>query len=463
VTAERMAAGTAAEPLVADVVVCGAGAAGLATARALDSIGLDVLVLEKTPRQPLVWKGEVFQPGALGTLESWGVLHRLEERRALRLNRLVVRTADGAELLPMDYSTLDGDRPWMLAHDHLTILDCLQASLSPSVRVLRGVRVEDAVRDAHGRITGLRAVRGDQQLDVRARLVVAADGMSSRLRKLCGIEESPQPYGHRLLSFELAGAPAVADEVTAYVTERGAVMLYPLPEDRIRIYAQVAADEVRAADPERMRRWGAQLVEQVPALQPLAEALLADLDRRQLLPVWQYRSPTLVRPGIVLAGEAAHIVHPIAAWGMNTSVADAAALAARIASVNLADHAALDQALLDYERERTGPIGDIHTMSHNITRMTTGTTPAKRRLGRRVLRGTARSPRLRYLVTYNMSGLGWRELGPLDRLAQIGVLPDFKARTFRAPQPVSPTPAPQSAPAPVSAPHEDGQREDADR
>jgi 2-polyprenyl-6-methoxyphenol hydroxylase-like FAD-dependent oxidoreductase len=435
VTADRMTVETAtepavAEPLEADVAVCGAGVAGLAMARALDSIGLDVLVLEKTPRQPLVWKGEVLQPGALGTLDSWGVLRRLEARGAVRLNRLVARASDGAELLPMDFSVLVGERPWMLAHDHVTILECLRASLSPSVRVLRGVRVEDTVRDARGRIAGLRAAHQGKEVDIRTRLVVAADGMSSRLRKLCGIEVSPQPYDHRLLSFELAGVPETTDEVSAYVTERGLVMVYPLPEDRTRIYVQVAADEVRAADAERMHRWGERLLEQVPALQPLAKTLLADLDRRQLLPVWRYRSPALTRPGIVLAGEAAHVVHPLAAQGMNTSIADAAALAARIAAVDLADRAALDKALRGYERDRIGRIGDIHTMSHNAARMMTGTTPGNRRLGRRLLSGTARSPRLRYLVTYNMSGLGMHPLGTLDRLAQLGVLPDFRARGF---------------------------------
>jgi 2-polyprenyl-6-methoxyphenol hydroxylase-like FAD-dependent oxidoreductase len=427
-----------AELLEADVAVCGAGVAGLAVARALDLLGLDVLVLEKTARQPLVWKGEVLQPGALGTLDSWDVLRRLEARRAVRLNRLVARTADGAELLPMDFSVLGAERPWMLAHDHITILECLTASLRPNVRILRGVRVEDAVRDADGRISGLRAVRSEQDLDIRVRLVVAADGMSSRLRKLCGISVSPQAYDHRLLSFELPGLPEATDEVSAHVTERGLVMVYPLPADRTRIYVQVGADEIRTADAERLRRWAQHLVEQVPALQPIGKSLMDNLDQRQLLPVWRYRSPALVRPGLVLAGEAAHVVHPLAAQGMNTSIADAAALAGLLAGANLTDHAAVGRALAAYERDRIGRISDIHTMSHNAARMMTGAKPADRRLGRRLLSGTARSPRLRYLVTYNMSGLGMRPLRTVDRLAQLGVLPDFRARTFRAPLPPAP-------------------------
>lgn len=420
----------AADPLDTDVVICGSGVAGLAAACALGQLGLDVVLLDKKPRQPPIWKGEVLQPGSLGALHAWDVLHRLEARRAVRLNRLVARTADGAELLAMDFGILDGGWPWMLAHDYVTILECLGESLGSTVRWRRGVLVNDIIKNAHGRIAGVHAAQGDRNLAIRARLVVAADGMSSRLRKLTGISVSPVAYHHRLLSFELSGVPEADDEVSAHITDRGLVMVYPLPDDRTRVYIQVQADELRAADTARMRQWIEDLIEQVPALVPFAKALEDNLERRQLFPVWRYRAPILVRPGIVLVGEAAHVVHPLAAQGMNTSIGDADALAARLAAVDIADDAAVDGALRAYERDRMGRIRDIHTMSHNAARMMTGTSPGRRLLGRRLLSGTAKSGRLRYLTTYNMSGLGMRPLSTMDRLVQLGALPDLRARGF---------------------------------
>lgn len=71
-------------------------------------------------------------------------------------------------------------------------------------------------------------------------------------------------------------------------------------------------------------------------------------------------------------------------------------------------------------------------MSHNAARMMTSTSRGGRVLGRCLLRGTARSGRLRYLTTYNMSGLGMRPLGALDRLVQLGVLPDRMTRPLVA-------------------------------
>ncbi|MFI9332831.1 FAD-dependent oxidoreductase [Kitasatospora sp. NPDC052868] len=424
-TAGQQATGwRAAGPEDADIVICGAGVAGLAAACALGRLGLDVLLVEKQRYQPPVAKGEVLQPGSLNLLHDWGVLRGLEARRAVRLNRLVARRDDGSELLAMDFAQLDTERSWMLAHDYATILECLGEALGPTVRREGGVLVEDLLRDGHGRVTGVRAGGGRE---IRARVVLAADGRSSRLRRLSGMTADPVAYGHRLLCFELSGKPPVADEVSAYVTDRGLVMVYPLPDDRIRVYVQVAADELRKADRARLRQWCEALLADVPALGPLAGALQDGLDSRQLLPVFQFRAPSLVRPGIALIGEAAHGVHPLAAQGMNTAIGDAAALASRLAGADLASPAAADAALRAYETERLERIKGIHTMSHNAARMMTSTSRSGRVFGRRLLSGTARSGRLRYLTTYNMSGLGMRPLGPLDRLVQFGVLPERRA------------------------------------
>ena len=66
-----------------DVVVCGAGVGGLAAARALGTLGLRVLVVDKqrTPRD--VAKGEVLQPGALRARRRWGT-DRMQTRNGGR-------------------------------------------------------------------------------------------------------------------------------------------------------------------------------------------------------------------------------------------------------------------------------------------------------------------------------------------------------------------------------------------
>ncbi|MEV7231864.1 NAD(P)/FAD-dependent oxidoreductase [Polymorphospora sp. NPDC051019] len=418
------------DQLDTDVVICGSGVAGLATACALGRLGLDVVLVEKRRQQPHIAKGEVLQPGSLRILQGWEVLHRLESRQAVRLNRLVAREADGDELATMDFGTLGGNRSWMLSHDYSTILECTGEALGETVRLRRGVLANELIRDAGGRVAGVRVSEGGREYEIRARLVVAADGMSSRLRRMAGMSADPVAYGHRLLSFELADVPVAPDEVSAYVTRRGLVMIYPLPHERTRVYVQVAPDELRRADAARLEHWCAELVADVPALAPFAHLFKEALDRRQLLQVWRYRALSLVRPGIALVGEAAHGVHPLTAQGMNTAIGDAHTLAVHLAGTAPGATAAVDEALRGYENERLSRIRDIHVMSHNAARMMTSTSRVGRMLGRRLLSGTGRSARLRYLTTFNMSGLGMRPLTGFDRLVQLGVLPDPKARSF---------------------------------
>jgi len=418
-----------------DAVVCGAGAGGLASARALGALGLRVLVVDKQPRPRPVAKGEVLQPGALRVLRRWGTERLLEQRSGVRLGHLVVRDPAGTPLMALDYGQLpEGDR-WLLSHDHLTILDALAEGLGPAVEVRRGALVEEALHDGSGRVTGVAVTEGGRRYEVHAPLTVAADGISSRLRRAAGIDARRVDYPHRLASFDLAGAPR-ADDFSAYLGARGLRLVYALPGDRVRLYVQTAPDELRGArDRAALAAWAEGVVAEVPALEPLSGPLLAGLDSRQTLPVSRFLSPRLAVPGMAFVGEAAYAVHPMAAQGMNTAITCAASLADR-----LAEHldgaaptaATVDAALRAYQAERRPILAHAATTSDNAARMVTDLTWRGRVVGRRAVRFTGRNPRLLHTVTYNMSGLGPRPMTFLDRLHQLGVLPD--PRAHRVPQ-----------------------------
>ncbi|MFD0489482.1 FAD-dependent oxidoreductase [Saccharopolyspora spinosporotrichia] len=305
-----------------DVVVCGAGVAGLAAACALGRLGRRVLLLDKQERIRPVAKGEVFQPGALAILHGWGVAPRLEAAGALRLEKLVARDADGGARMVLDYARLPARNNWLLAHDYPVILDALARSLPDTVELRRGELVTGLVSDG-GRVTGVR-IADDA---VEAALVVAADGMSSRLRREAGIEVRRDEYPHRLVALELHDAPEVEPDFSAYVTPRGLRLRYPLPDGRIRLYAQAGAHELRGLDADGLDRWVGDLVRETPALAPLEASIRASLAGRQVLPVSRFLAPALAAPGLALVGESGHAVHPMAAQGMNSAIADAHELA----------------------------------------------------------------------------------------------------------------------------------------
>lgn len=442
-----------------DVVVCGAGAGGLAAAHALGGLGLRVLVAEKQRARRPVAKGEVLQPGALRVLRRWGTEALLTGRSAVRLGRLVVRDPHGVPVMALDYGQLpDGDRS-LLAHDHLAVLDALTAGLGPRVELLRGVRVAEALRDDSGRVAGVRLEEGGRERTVHAPLVVAADGIGSRLRRDAGIGGSRSEYPHRLVSFELEGTSRQPGDFSAYLTDRGLRLVYPLPGGRVRLYVQARSDELRGLDREATARWAAQAVSEVPDLEPLAGAVRAAAGTRQMFPVARFLAERLAVPGLALVGEAAYAVHPMAAQGMNTAITSAAALADQLAArldaplqeaarrdverqdaarqegpVSTAGSppegltpAKVDAALHSYQDERLPVLAHAARTSDNAARMVTDLSLPGRLLGRRAVRCTGANPRLLHTITYNMAGLGPRPLTLLDRLHQIGLLPDPRA------------------------------------
>lgn len=405
-----------------DVIVAGAGVAGLAAACALGRLGHRVLVLDKQPGPSTAPKGEVLQPGSLAILRDWGVVDRLEDAGALRLSRLVARGPGGDARMTLDYGHLPAGHPWLLAHDYPAILAALTDALPASVEVRRGAVVRGLLRDGD-RVTGVRTGDGSSA----AALVVAADGVSSRLRRAAGIEVRRRDYAHRLAAFDLHGAPETEPDFSAYVTDDGLRLRYPLPGGRVRLYVQVGPDELRGLDSDALRSWAGFVAQGCPALEPLAAALRDGVEHRQVLPVSRFLAGALAVPGLALVGESGHAVHPMAAQGMNSAIADAHELATVLRQGGSLAAPVVDHALTRYDAARRENLRHIGRTSHNAARMIT----ERSWVGRRALRGTGGNDRIRHEVMHTMSGLGVRRLTPIDRLHQVGVLPD--PRSHRVP------------------------------
>lgn len=104
--------------MTADVVVAGAGAAGLACAHALGALGLRVLVLDRQRAPASIAKGEILQPETVRILDSWGALDALRATGARPVGRLAIRDAHGEPLLCLDYAGLPGAYRQILCADY---------------------------------------------------------------------------------------------------------------------------------------------------------------------------------------------------------------------------------------------------------------------------------------------------------------------------------------------------------
>ena len=181
----------------ADVIVVGAGPAGATTAFYLAQSGLDVLLLEKSrfPREKVC--GDGLTPRAVKTLVGMGI--SVSEQDGWVRNK-GLRVIGAGKRLELPWPELASYPGYGLVRTRLDLDETLaRRAQQAGARLLEGVTVTGPVRDERtGRMTGVAAKTADGGEDrtYRARVVVAADGNSSRLSVAMGLQKrDDRPLG----------------------------------------------------------------------------------------------------------------------------------------------------------------------------------------------------------------------------------------------------------------------------
>jgi len=386
-----------------DVVVVGAGVAGLAAAI---GAGRDararVLVIDRRRDAAGVNRGELLQPAALEILDRWGVEAELRRRGAIRIEALECRDARGRPLGAFEYGALAHRFDHGLVHAHAHIRGALLAEAARAADVRFGARAAGLVRDGRGRGVGVVVESGGRDHRVGARLVVAADGPSSGLRRRLEIPVRRTAYRHQFAAFDLT-APGLPPRVVAFLTRQGARIVCPMPGGRARLYAQVPAGDRRVRDGGDWRRL---LADGCPGLGGLLDLAERDLARAQRFAAWRATAETWTRAGVVLVGDAAHCVHPMAGQGMAAAIGDGWALGQAIGALGP------DAGARRYQRLRMPRVRELAHVSDLLARLCTVRSPLGLWLVRGLLLRNRGNRALRLAATRRLAGL---ERGRLPR------------------------------------------------
>jgi 2-octaprenylphenol hydroxylase len=186
---------------------------------------------------------------------------------------------------------------------------------------------------------------------LRGRLVAGVDGAASPVRHLAGLRVLGANYGQEALVAHVRFSSAHGEVARQRFLEAGPLALLPLADGRCSI--------VWSMGPEDCGRLKA--VAEADFLQELTSASQGVLGPavgvgpRAAFPLkWQH-APDYARPRVVLAGDAAHAVHPLAGQGVNLGFLDAAVLAEVLGPAVADGRDPGDLALLRrYERRRKG-------------------------------------------------------------------------------------------------------------
>lgn len=313
-----------------DVAIVGGGVVGAACAWVLAREGLAVTLIEG--REPARWSADepdlrvyAFAPDNAALLDEAGVWAAVRAARAQAYRRMRVWDAAGGGDLSFDADALGRTQLGWIVENAL-LIDRLWAALPAAGAQLRcPARVEVMEQDENGV-----RLRLDDGTRVDARLAVAADGAESTLRRLAALDVTAHDYDQRGVVAFVRTERAHEDTAWQRFLPTGPLAFLPFTEGRSSIVWTLPQDEaqrVMALEEAALNR------ELTAAMGGRLGAVRVD-SARVAFPLRRQLAKDYVSGRVIVAGDAAHVVHPLAGQGVNLGLRDVAALRDGIRAAN---------------------------------------------------------------------------------------------------------------------------------
>lgn len=354
---QRTKANTKASKTRADILVAGGGYVGLCVAVSIKASAphLDVHVVDPAPEEALHndERASAIAQAAKNMLDQLGIWHELGPT-SQPINEMIVTDSKVADVARPVFLTFanegnvaenGAEEPFAYMVENRLMVGALRRRAAE----LGVVRVQDEsatgfeISDAG---VNIELASGNQ---VSARLLVAADGVRSKLRDLAGIKTVHWPYDQKGIVCTVEHERPHEGRAEEHFLPAGPFAILPLRGNRSSLVwteSSKDADRLLAMNPalfelELEQRFGRKLGE------------ISVAGKVQAFPLGLRLARDYVKPRFALVGDAAHGVHPIAGQGLNLGFKDAAALAECLVD---ADRLGLDIGGLDvlenYQRWR---------------------------------------------------------------------------------------------------------------
>ena len=354
----------------ADVLIVGGGLVGSLLAHALGPLPLDVVLVEsrrvETLEQPSFdGRATALANGSQRVLDRLGLWDAIRaEAQPIRLIHIGERGRFGAARID---AREEGVAALGFTVENRVLGRALWEPLAnrPRFDCLAPAALDDCTIGAD-RVTARVDVAGRPR-EVRARLLVAADGARSRLRERIGVSARVDDYAQQAVIVNCTTELPHRGRAFERFTRDGPLAVLPLTRDRVAIVwtlPSVSAGRVLSLSDDAFRA-------------ELQDAFghrlgrFGRIGRREAHPLIRVRADAVVAERTVLIGNAAVALHPVAGQGFNLALRDAAALAEVIAEA-LAESAAVDfgsPALLGrYRAWRAGDQRKLAGFTHALVR-----------------------------------------------------------------------------------------------
>lgn len=309
-----------------DCCIIGGGPAGVILALLLARKGISVMLLEAHKDFDRDFRGDTLHPLTMEIMEEIGLADRLLQLPHSKSSHLVLQTTDGNVAFSIDLSSLKTHYPYITLMPQERFLEFLvqEAKQYSNFQVVLGANVQELVEE-DGTVLGIRYRGHGGWHEVRAQVTIGADGRHSRLRELAGFKPVETSPPMDILWFRLPRLPEDGEGVNGRIGQ-GRMLILLDRGDQWQVGYVIPKggyQQLRAAGLEVLRQ---NLVEVMPQLQDRVD----QLQKWQQIAFLSVESSFLsrwYRPGLLLIGDAAHVMSPVGGVGINYAIQDAVATA----------------------------------------------------------------------------------------------------------------------------------------
>lgn len=358
-----------------DVVIIGGGLVGASLAAALKRSGLSIALVESQPAPSgnSGWDGRIYaiSPGNASFLADCGAWQHLDMGRVQVVTAMQVFGDDGAEL---DFSAYQIGAPELnFILENRLLQQALWLELQQQENLVLYHPMQCAAlawRDEFAQVT----LQDGREL--RAKLVVGADGPDSWVRQQAGLSAAPTPYQqHGVVANFIAEKPH-RDTAFQWFQPDGILALLPLPQQMVSMVWSVSPEK----SDDLLALSHAELCAQVAAASLHTLGGLKLITPPASFPLRILNLPHIIAPRLALVGDAAHNVHPLAGQGVNLGFRDARELS-RVLLERGAQTDCGDMHLLRrYERARQEDIVSMQLTTHALKHLFNNKNPLLRNL-----------------------------------------------------------------------------------
>ena len=318
-----------------DIVIIGGGVAGLTLAVLLGQAGLDVVVVdphkpESMKQTPITGRTVALMDSSLNILKNTGIWDEIGPlSNRMQMMRIIDDSDTGKEAIEIEFPASD------IGMDYFSFnipVGHLRAALFERLQKLKNVTFVESTFADYSLDDGGIHVRFENKKSIQAKLLVGADGRNSAVREFSGIKTDTKKYDQSAITCVINHSRSHNDTSTEFHRPAGPMALVPMPGNQ----SSVVWVE-KTEDAQELIKLKKQEFEQT--LQERTNNILGGITLEigpECWPLCSIKAKAITAARVALIAEAAHVMSPITAQGLNLSLRDVAALAESIV-----DHARL--------------------------------------------------------------------------------------------------------------------------